>query len=652
MTWRSPKVSGSLYLQRMDGSYQFPLTLKAESLKIDTNLSSWEEHIVRANCSFTIENDLSDFYELLPLMTISDGQYKVVVEAEGVDHFVGFLNCETINQNMLHFSNIRFTASGLLEKLKNVSPSSINILRNIPLIELIDDCLRLTGVEYPIRVNCSLKEDSWGWTHGAENTLFNETAVWTEIFWKNNVERDSALEILEKILAPFNCYLYWFREYWYIEHYEDLGDASKAMVSYQSIASSTGEYGWNAGGNDFNLAVAQYDIHAPTSRPQMGGSQVLSVVPGLQTLEIKLVHDQFFNLLNGDLSDFIESSDTFHLSTPELRTWYALDHADLFWLAEGKFGTIGNSINRQGYEIIEEDGVLNGLTTRFKITVLDDTEITIKFKWWVSQLYSGLPALFSSPENTEIVFNYYVRIGLNDYLVNEETADTWSIVSGVMTGNVHRIMATELDQDRWTYDGEIVIPIGEILGPSSGLEDDVDIIFRMGHEQCWHSEGLFTAQPADFCAYGDFHVAIRETPPDNLFRGEVSTDFLDKKVISLDLHDGGWSYRNTLRTGGVLVGGDYFNLTTSSWGYTLLDRDYLHNKLMESKFRLYRIARQRIKLDYFPNSPGWYRPLSLWKDNKQSDKEFIMLRNTHDVAKGKNTLELWEFDDTETINLI
>jgi hypothetical protein len=184
MTWRSPTTSGDLYIQRDGGSYISPLKLKHDSIEISRNLPDWESHIMRSNCSFTIVNDCSDFFELLPLMTIADGQYKIVIESGTETLFEGFLNCETVSQNMLHFSEIKLTASGLLDKLQYIHPTEIDTLQNMSLISLIDACLCLTGSNYDIYVNCSLFENSA--YVSVTDTLFNKTGIYTEMFWENN----------------------------------------------------------------------------------------------------------------------------------------------------------------------------------------------------------------------------------------------------------------------------------------------------------------------------------------------------------------------------------------------------------------------------------------------------------------------------------
>ncbi len=114
LTWNSGSIYGDILIQRDGGSYQQPLTLARDTLEIKTHLPSWEEPVVRMNSSFTIINDLSDFYELLPLMTISNGQLRVVVtirQPSSLTIFEGLMNPEAIDQQMLFNAALRLTRS-------------------------------------------------------------------------------------------------------------------------------------------------------------------------------------------------------------------------------------------------------------------------------------------------------------------------------------------------------------------------------------------------------------------------------------------------------------------------------------------------------------------------------------------------------------
>lgn len=650
LTWRSNNALGKIELQRDEGSYQSGLTLRRGSLEIVNTLPNWEAGVVRGNCSFTVVNDLSDFYELIPLMTISTGQIRVVVTETSpttTTMFEGFLNSEVINQDMLHKSDLRFTASGLLNKLDDNYPVEIDTLQNMSLFDIIDDCLLLTGATYNIRVNCSLYEVNS--VLGSGQTLFNKTALFSEITWKNNVDRLTALEILEMIMASFDCHLFWRQGYWYIQHYQDIGNTldspyERTYVEYTSGVSY--EYA-DSGSNQVVGHGAPMDIHDPTNRPQISGSQVLSVIPGMREIEIRLDQKQYFNLINGDLTDSVDNNDPYPLAAN--REWLSYDGGLTNWRYRGlPHRNIANSILRNQYDVTLDQLYANGLTTGFKMTVQDDTVLELR---WKHGLWGSPPG--SNPiEDYTISHNYWVAVIIpwvsTQFLVYGESAGQWVAVTGSPAISLQTIEKEggDYDPDLRTIDISVSISIGEAMATSADWEQDVTIQFGIGTEQ--FADGVITPQPAAWGVFGDVEASITETPPNNIIKGTQNTDFLNKKKISLLLFNSGFSYRNILLRGSTL--GPLYHARATDWTYNGTDIDDLSRWLMASKFRFYNVARQKIQVNY--NSIEKFWPLGLWLDNKQSDKKFVLLSDIHLPESDQHELILSEYDDTEEINFV
>ena len=654
--WHSTDHNGTISIQRDGGSYIMPLELKANSLEISNVIPGWESPIARMNCTFTIVNNLSDFYDLMPLMTIANGQYKVVVTNDSYQSdpfimFEGFINCEAVNQNMLNFADLRVTASGMLNKLQYTHPASIDTLQYMSLIDIIDDCLTISGEAYPIYVNCALYELNA--TLGSGQTLFNRTAVYTELFWNNNIERMSALEILESILRSFNCYLYWVAQRWYINYYANL-DMSKTHVIYTSGVS----YGYaDTGGLMSPYAPTASLIHNSVWHKQVGGTQQLQVIPGLQRLDIELNQKDFYNLFNPDLS---ESTDTF---TSEgaiaKRAWTSYDSGgipNVTWADRGgHFKNIDNSIKRFASDTVNGSLQLNGLTTRFNTSTNGfDTILTISFKFGVLSKGGLGPWMDESefdnePQNTTITFYWYLstyeggQISLRDFVWYNAATEKYELLVDQDEQDAYNtlvITAADMDKDLLTYSGTIIIPIGEVISTSSGDSDNLDLVFRMGTELV--SKAGETDNVPNVCYYGDFRAVTSGSPEDNLLRGDITTDFLNKMTVSMDLFDAGWNYRNSLvrNTGAIFL--------TEEW----LGNMSLAEVLLSQKFRLYRIARQMITMDVhdiivLPS----YGILVPWTDSKQSNMVFIQLENVHKPQSNTRTVTLYEYDDTEDITL-
>jgi hypothetical protein len=653
--WHSTNKNGTIYLQIDGGSYKMPLTLKKGSLKLSKGVPDWESHVSQARCTFTIVNDLSDFYELMPLMTISNGQIRVVVTDETNPAtkylFEGFLNCEVVQQEMLHYSDLTLTASGLLNKLRYDHPADIDTLQYMTLIDIIDACLTMTGAAYDIYVDCDLYELNAALSSG--QTLFNRTGVYTELFWNNNIERMSALDILESILKSFNCYLQWYEQSWRIIHYEKMTGTRNWVVYTTGVS-----YGYTDTGSVPTPAViVPLAIHKAFGIiEQQGGSQMLSVVPGLQRLDVKLEQRDFYNLLNPDLSVCTDTTG----AEPLLgrRDWLSFDSgAGISWGDRGEsFQNIDRAIRRFGYDVSTGSLQLNGLTTRFTTSTNGyDTMLIIDFKFGVANPellagWFGESQLINNPQDTTITFYWYLCtyeavIANRDFFWYNTGTEEWELVADgdeQTEYNTLQITVADMDPDLLTYNGTLKIPIGQIISTSSADQDDLDLVFRMGTELVDKSGE--TPQPAYVCYYGDFRAAVSGSPENNLLRGDINTDFLNKLEISLDMFDAGWNYRNSL------IRPTSFNYLTNLWedgdgGNTLAE------VLLKSKFRLYRIARQKMSITYIdPLLPQWglFYPMT---DSKQGDKVFISLYDQFLPEFNKHTVELYEYDNSEDITL-
>lgn len=667
MSPTSPVSSGYIYLQRDEASYIGPLTLEQDSLEIRNIIPNWDDPVARMNCSFTIINDLSDFYELMPLMTASLGQIKVVVTNETatsgtpIHIFEGFLNCETVEQTMLWDSPISLTASGYLSKLQNEYPASVDALEYESLIDVICGCISLTGSTDPINVNISLYENNSA--PGAGQTLFNRIDVFQEVWWTNNFERMSALEILTSIMTSFGCYLFWYNNAWYIRHYMDLGTYYPDGVNYVQYdpTLSTG-YSYTDTGTPLQDWLVPMDIHSQNVYRQIGGTQTLSVVPALRQLLIRLDQKQYWNLFYPDLSQV--ASNLSPDPTPVLssrREWWAYDPgAALYWDHAGQsFRDMANAVYRYGDDLTIVGGIVTagrtyGLSTRFNLTAQWDTVLNIKFKWGVDQFWNI--SAFGLRENWQITFTYYLctydEVEANrDYFDNSDNSlDEWTLVpDGDPTVNYNTIQITgaDLDDTLRTTELSINVPIGEIDGvlDSSGDEGHLDLIFCLGTEIVF--EPTFGERAAMACWYGDIVATVSQANRHNLIEGVVDTNFIEKKELTLTLFDAGWSYRNSL----FRYVNQYYNTLAEDWTYDGVTIDELEDWIVANKFRFYRIARQEIVMDVYSTIMPTFELLWPFYDSKQADKTFTLLGVTSYPSKNTHHLELCEYDDQEEITL-
>lgn len=656
-SWTNGTLHGYIYIKREGGSYQRALTLKKGSLDIQNAIPDWEDPVARMNCRFTVINDGVDFYDLMPLMTIEDGEYQIVVtETVTVSTlFIGYINCEAVDQNMLDWAELTITASGLVAKLANVHPPSLDTLQYVSLIDLIDECLTMTGMSHNIVVSCDLFETTAGYV--ANTTAFNRTGIFTELFWKNNVEKRSALEVLIAILKSFHCYLFWWNQKWWIIHYQNF-TGSHTIVEYTTGVS----YGYTDTASGSSASFSEFPIWDTPYFKQKGGTQRLSVIPGLRQLDIRKDLQQLDNLFYPDLTDIDIESAVASTVPYDRRTWYGQGSSapNVTWSEEGEsYNDIANAIKRFGYNITDWDDQLNGLTSRFAATVTWQTVIVITFKFGIHQWSSFKEeyesAYINNASDMKITFYWflsnYVYPGARDYYVYDEVNDIWEeVVAGDPTTdyNTLEITAADIDEDLGTYSGTLKIRIGEVISTSSGDLDSMDFVFRMGTEERSGWPSGLDVPFTQGCYYGDFKCVTTNNKENNLIQGEITTDFLNKKTITLDVFDGQWHHR------GALVNLTTPETLTMDWAFSGAPSttDELYRWLMASKFRLYRVARQVITMTIYAPGLSLFGLLTAFADSKQPTKSFVLLSFVQRPGTGEYQLKLYEYDYEEDINLV
>jgi hypothetical protein len=674
MTWRSNNASGSIELQTDGGVYDRGLCLVRESLEIRNVLPSWDDPIVRQSCSFSIINTLDDFFDIVPVITMSNDKWKVVVKEtypDSAEHilFEGFLNVETMSVSILEYAEVHFTASGYLSKLDNIIPSSINTIRIRSFIDIIADCLQETGVTTDIRVNSSLCVEGDSLEEG--QTLFNKCGTFNEAFWENNIERMSALDIISAILIPFCCYLYRYDGYWYIERYANLlgtagsvqGDDYFISRSYVEYVGSGG-YGPNDTGTPVDITTIQdHSIH---SLDQANRSQLMSIVPGVKKININVQHKAFTNAVNPDL---LYMSEYFGIKPePDLRQWeyYKFNEAFPTWTERGlPHGNIKNAVLLSDSITYVDENWNNGLITKFQATILDeDTKITLS---WKIQFPPGngvdwyyLPDLFDYDEAEEwtIRMLYYIKFyhdGAWRYIQNDDGEWTTDIYEEKQNQYIEINGGQLKSEGWWSYETnyieiDISVPIGKLVGVSTS-----EFVFGIGIPAWWKDEGVFFK--ADKMYLGDIVVTVNASEEETIVTGGYSSEFNEEKDFSLELiNSNNWNYRNVIR-----YGTDwekyalYWVDDTGIWQdsaegglWSDIPRN-LRNIFLAEKFRLYHLARQKQKFEYV--SEHLFRPLQPFFDSKQDDKRFMLGSEIFKPDEDLHEVELWEYDNSTSITL-
>lgn len=634
--WGSKEREGVVTILKKDygGSPTFTLRLKADSLEYGYNFRGWDDHIVGMNASFAFQNTSAAMSShLLALMNAEEQEYKVRITETSPSSrtlFEGYMNNELIEQPYVGYSSLTLTASSYLSKLQHNHPTSIDTLQNLSFIDLIDDILTQTGAAFNIKVNCSLYETSFPIV--GNRTLFNLYGVYTELFWENNIDRKSGVDILQTILSTFECYLYWFDGYWYIERYEDLW---RTFTQYKRYTTGVSYAPGDTAAALVDETVSSSDLHDLVFT---GLSQTLSTRPGKNKVEISLSENKLYNLTINDFTDAVEIDSVPYALAVGLRQWKYYDTALNAWPSKGiQFKNISNGINRVG----APTEYLVGLFTKIRVEVGDDTALNIKWKWAASAATSII-GNFVDPEDTTFTFRYILKTG-GEFIIYDSGDEQWELTSGANSYaqayfQEFTVNGSEFDLDLYTYDAQVNIPLAEVVGLSAGQHDIIVVIGMESIETS--SDG---PEAADNCVIGDVKITVNEDFPDNHVEGTVSNDYLETLKLSMDLFDlANWNYKN-----GVLCDTDFETLS-EEWADGD-STDTLARMKLISKWRQNHRTMQKIKGEIYNSTR--LKPFQVFSDSEQATRDFVLGSFTDMVDRDKKRIEIVEYDNSETITL-
>jgi hypothetical protein len=654
--WASNNLKGYIYLDQKDyiGDVTILKLSSRDAFRISHVFEGYEEYIIGSRCEFEIINDQANYFDLLPLMYATEGEYKVRVEIITVGSeaslFEGYINCDVVSQKYLKRQSIQIVASSYLSKLKHLIPTKIEDLQKISFIDIIDEILRQTGSNFNIRVNSSLyaKNDILS----AGQTLFNKNGFYTEIFWEDNIDRKNSLEILESILTTFNCYLYYFDGKWYIERYEDIWTPSVDYVEYVSGVS----YGVSDAGSVVNVSKTTNDLHDIIFTSK---SQTIRVIPGCKLIRVLTNTDDGL-LLNLTINDFSDASAISGVVPyPDYRTWEYWDDGDIYlvWLPlTSPHNNISNCILRQfwkgGIDYILGNFIYSphliewhrGIYTKFEMTINENSKINIKFKFGIDN-GSILQAYTGNLSDYEFVFKYYLRLTPeNNFITYNEDNKLWEINESTEANSLQEISVDgdSFDKDNMTYEVNINININDL---GSGYYGDQSLVLCIATEEIVRKDTLYQDLPAQYCWYGDVIITSNATIDNDVIDGSINTDFLDKKEIELDLFD----IANKNYKSGVLRGTDYGE-ETERWTTDGIKYCSLIAWIFINKFRLYNSSKQKITSSVFSTSV--LRLFSQYVDSEQSNKKFLLMGLVHYPAMDKYEIQLYEYDNNTEIKLI
>lgn len=688
LNWNSRFNGGFLYIYEKDyvGAVDTSLRLTRNGIVLSRDFEGWDEPIIGMTCEFEIVNEKEDYFELLDLMIATERKYKIIVEKATVPSpvtiFEGFVNTELVQQKYLHKQTIKLVASSYLSKLENTSPASIEILKNMTFIDIISEILVSTGSTQPVYILSTMCPTEDNLASG--QTLFNKTGMYTEVFWTNNVDRKNSLEILTSILKTFNCYLYWWNTHWYIEEYCCLWDESKEYVIYDTSQT----YSPSQAGTVI-VASETFTIRDVHTLKFSEMSQKLGVNPGDKLLQIRFDTIEFNNMSINDFTDATQTSDAF--SVPDLRRWLTRYDVNVVYYigynpATGLY-TVNPGYDKIAYSTIENTVIETvsdqihvyffhkhlGLYTQFKMTYKANTSIDIKWKYsplTTSASFTftrhGNPVAFTGKfSDYNFHFNWYIYCVETGYAITKNTnpdiAKNYTVnYIGTQTEedilNIQEVDGSSFDIGTKVVDVNVSIDLTndvDLWSYTHNEDTDYHFVLCIGMVGVDAKEGGGATEGTAAVSYiGDIFITMTGGEEEaNVIEGITNTDFINKRTIELDVADCiNWNYKNVVLRGDDLLSRTALwdssdNTSSGDTGpYSLIDW------ILYYKFRIYNVSRQIITSNVVTGD--MLRPFSLFTEQKQADKKFILTGFRHSPIDAEYEVQLDEYDNETEINLM
>ena len=698
-----------------DGFVGTSTKLKLGSISIDYDLAGWGENVMTLVTKLVILNDASNWYAYEDLFTLEDKEFKMVIDAsygnENITLFDGWINSAPVVQKYLNNSFINITGSNFISKMDKLSPPILDITDashndSRSFIDLINASLQLTGKIDDILVNCSL-EPSVGIS--STTTAFNKCSVDPQIFYVDNTNRESGLDIINDILLPFNSYLYWWNGDWYVERYRDLFtlDGSKNYVRY-SYPTQDVSFWYDSTG----VAVEAYEpsINLPistcdTSILFTSSSQTISMIPGLEFIEIDLLEEPVLNLTQNDFLRIDGTDDTPQIMYPTYRGWqgtqypaytggtgidfpgYRADSTEpsigysfyeektLTRFVQTPFGTsnyttgpgntyrgIQNAIMRFDVPYYYVAGVFSqklslshGISTRIKVTI-ESTETKMNLSWKYYPVHVDVNESFDRPRTWDYRCRWTLRVPdssfywIKEITTGDEPYWEYDYDTNYQTYTQYKIVeGGDLNESGYA-DISIDIPIGDVSGwITTGSSDLVFTIW--GEEIRKTGETLWRSNDDDYvlCAvYGDVIITgdSGAEGQKNKIIAQLNKNVLNNEKVSMKIYDN----ESYLVSNGVQTGLTYEDKTTI-WNedgetiYRSLVDWYIHDR-----YQLYNSNRREITgtIRY----PGYIKPMSNWYDSYDpSTKRYVLTSYSYDIQGDTYNVKWLEYDNTTVINM-
>lgn len=661
------KVIVNIYKEGFTGAVS-GLTLAKNGININY---SENEQVLTKSADVNIINTFS-FSSLDDLFRNYERQYKcTIVNDSGFQYFEGFLITDVIEQTLLKNSEVRLVFSDYLKRLKYIEPpNALNKLgERKKIIEIINDCLNATEIQKPIYINSKLFSKENTISNGY--TLFEQNFVDTDLFWKNDKEKEKALDILNSLLFTFNSFLYEYDGAYYIERYDDIGDNTNSWTKFE-YNTTTGTSVTNKF-QSYNQQAGDFEY--------VGKSQNVSYNSGANEFILNLDSASYFSLVYNNFDeDVAEGKDTDFIDVlPDLRRWVYSTDTDTHSSTRIYKGNYPyNQIQYPIFIEVNADGTWNdditygywyddggttvyypensyyparGVFTRFNITVPSDSNQTTTLNLrWKNYDRTGV-------DNVNLEWfrtNYLIKNhNTNHYLHFDTTDEKWKFVTSDDKRQMVNYVEYTKDErdDDGMFEANINIPLNNIEG-SENLTGETSLVFSIGYNTIRFND---TTRITRNSVSGDIAVKATGQQQNNKITGRINEGFINTQteeikiydIQDLNLKNGIYYYEAGI---GTIDNYKRTTLWTDNGGSSYLP---LTRQLLQSLYKYWN--KNRIKLGGRILTSSMIKPLSIiFDDNLMRDgsKIPILLKSfKYDVSRCIFSINTDEYSE-DTITLI
>ena len=620
-------------------------SLRCTKLEKYTNYKGAYSPIITSFIEIEIANE-SVFTTFDNLLSAYEREYKAIVTYKSTIVFEGYLNCEDVEQTFLEHSIVRLTFNDGLKRLEDESPTIVNTFDTVSLLDYIQSCLSLTAWAYDIHINSRLFYTPYH-SETATDTMFEQSAVDTDLFWKNDSETDNAYDILTKILKPLNAFIYIFEEKFIIERYDDIDDSISGWVIFEIDGS---EASGSAGSNLYASKNKQTDFNyeAPSQR--------IEYQKAVNTLKVILNDEQYLSKVYNDFTvPLTEFAGTYPVAADLVyKDWTA--HEDLNTVLASQNGVFDIGPHLSYDRNLQET---TGLYYKFKFSFNEDGDTVLRLEW---KVYAPPGAVSLAYDQLKFYVRFFIRKGEEGiaddfYLYPDETNEDKMAYFNTVQIWEEGFDSGGIENDTITLSKSLTITdLKSLAGPN----DDQDYIigFLPTGYRIASDTGVIDGNELRYLSalqiIGDFKISVHGDSLDNDLEYTLQEDFVRKEEVDIDI----FSAKNLNFKNGIYFSsaGQWGRAGDGSgsaygWGDGL---DSLEDVFTKSIYQV--LARNLKKLVATIIIDEHLKPLTiLTDDNLEEDSDtlipFILVQDRWNVAECTHRIEALEYVQ-ETINLI